>query len=51
VIVGFGHFDLRIARTCGDLWQQGLASRILFTGGVGHLAGRFRHAGSGGLRH
>ena len=35
VIVGFGHFDLRIARTCGDLWQQGLASRILFTGGVG----------------
>lgn len=35
LIVGFGHFDLRIARYCGELWQQGLAPRILFTGGVG----------------
>jgi len=35
LIVGFGHFDLRIARHCGELWQRGLAPRILFTGGVG----------------
>lgn len=35
LIVGFGHFDLRIARTCGELWQQGLAPYLLFTGGVG----------------
>lgn len=35
LIVGFGHFDLRIAHHCGKLWQQSLAPRILFTGGVG----------------
>jgi len=35
LIVGFGHFDLRIARYCGELWQAGLAPRILFIGGVG----------------
>lgn len=35
LIVGFGHFDLRIARQCATLWQRQLAPRILFTGGVG----------------
>ncbi len=35
VIIGFGHFDQRIARHCGDLWRAGVAPRVLFTGGVG----------------
>lgn len=35
LVVGFGHFDLRIARRCAEIWQAGLAPRILFTGGVG----------------
>ncbi len=35
LIIGFGHFDLRIARQCADLWQRRLAPRVLFTGGVG----------------
>ena len=35
LIVGFGHFDLRIAGQCADLWIRELAPRILFTGGVG----------------
>lgn len=35
LIVGFGHFDLRIAAQCAALWQLKLAPRILFTGGVG----------------
>lgn len=35
VIIGFGHFDLRIAHQCEALWRRGLAPRILFTGGVG----------------
>jgi len=35
IIVGFGHFDRRVAQRCGELWQAGLAPRILFTGGVG----------------
>ncbi|MCF3652332.1 YdcF family protein [Synoicihabitans lomoniglobus] len=34
-IIGFGHFDLRIARHCGHLWQAGAAPRLIFTGGVG----------------
>ena len=34
-IIGFGHFDLRIAHHCGDLWTRGLAPKIIFTGGVG----------------
>ena len=34
-IIGFGHFDLRIARHCGKLWTAGLAPRIIFTGGIG----------------
>lgn len=35
IVVGFGHFDLRIAERCAEIWQAGLAPRILFTGGVG----------------
>lgn len=35
LIVGFGHFDLRIAGQCAALWRRELAPRILFTGGVG----------------
>ena len=34
-IIGFGHFDHRIARRCSELWTAGLAPRIIFTGGVG----------------
>ncbi|GAB5558586.1 MAG: YdcF family protein [Synoicihabitans sp.] len=35
LIIGFGHFDLRIARHCADLWRRKFAPRILFTGGMG----------------
>jgi hypothetical protein len=35
VIIGFGHFDLGIPRRCGDLYTQGDAKRIIFTGGIG----------------
>lgn len=35
LVVGFGHFDLRIAHRCAEIWQTDLAPRILFTGGVG----------------
>lgn len=34
-IIGFGHFDQRIATHCARLWRQGIAPRIIFTGGVG----------------
>lgn len=34
-IVGFGHFDLRIAAHCAALHRQGLAPTVVFTGGVG----------------
>ncbi len=34
-IIGFGHFDQRIARHCAELWRSGVAPRIIFTGGVG----------------
>ncbi|MCH2207996.1 MAG: YdcF family protein [Lentisphaerales bacterium] len=35
LIIGFGHFDSRIAKTCADLYKQGYADKILFTGGIG----------------
>lgn len=35
LIIGFGHFDLRIPRRCAELYQKGLAKKILFTGGRG----------------
>jgi uncharacterized SAM-binding protein YcdF (DUF218 family) len=34
-IIGFGHFDLRIATHCAELWLAGVAPIIIFTGGVG----------------
>jgi len=35
VIVGFGHFDKRIAQRCAELWHQGMAPVILFSGRAG----------------
>ncbi len=35
LIIGFGHFDLRIPEQCATLFSEGFAPRILFTGGVG----------------
>jgi hypothetical protein len=34
-IVGFGTFDLSLARLCGDLHLRGCAPLIIFTGGIG----------------
>jgi len=34
-IVGFGNFNTDIARRAAELYQQGLAPKILFTGGLG----------------
>jgi hypothetical protein len=41
IIIGFGHFDYKIADRCVELYLAGYAPKILFTGGVG--------AGSTGL--
>ena len=35
IIMGFGHFDMNIARRCATLFSDGYASKIVFTGGVG----------------
>lgn len=35
LIIGFGHFDLKIPRQCAYLYQQGYGPIILFTGGRG----------------
>jgi hypothetical protein len=42
LIMGFGHFDLRIPLRCRELALQNPGAKILFTGGIG--------AGSGGFR-
>jgi uncharacterized SAM-binding protein YcdF (DUF218 family) len=42
LIIGFGHFDLRIAEQCAILLNKCLATRILFTGGFGAGSGDFR---------
>jgi hypothetical protein len=34
-VLGFGVFDLKLPRYCGDLYAAGRAKRIIFTGGVG----------------
>ena len=34
-IVGFGNFNVNIARRAAELYHQGYADRILFTGGLG----------------
>jgi hypothetical protein len=33
--IGFGHFDLAIARKCADLFREGRAGLVIFTGGRG----------------
>jgi hypothetical protein len=35
VIVGFGHFDVRVPKRCAELWHQGAAPFILFSGREG----------------
>jgi len=35
LVIGFGHFDLRIPKLCGALYESGRAKKILFTGGYG----------------
>ena len=35
VIIGFGHFDLKIPRHCGCLYSRELSDRIIFAGGKG----------------
>ena len=34
-VLGFGMFDLKLPRFCGELYTHGLARRIVFTGGIG----------------
>lgn len=34
-VIGFGVFDLSLPVFCGELYVRGLASRIIFTGGIG----------------
>lgn len=34
-VLGFGVFDLKLPRFCGELYRSGRAKRIVFTGGVG----------------
>ena len=41
-VMGFGHFDLKIPACCGNLFSEGFAPLIIFSGGVG--------AGSTGLK-
>jgi len=41
-IIGFGSYDLRVADRCADLFLEGYAPRLLFTGAQGHWTrGRF----------
>ena len=35
LVIGFGHFDLRIPALCGALYASGRAKRVLLTGGCG----------------
>jgi hypothetical protein len=34
-VMGFGLFDLKLPRYCGDIFTQGRARRIIFSGGIG----------------
>lgn len=43
-IIGFGHFDLKIPRQCAELYLQGYAPKIIFTGGVGAGSADFEHS-------
>jgi len=35
LIIGFGHFDMKIPDQCLQLYRDGLAPKVLFTGGIG----------------
>jgi len=35
VAIGFGHFDLRIPRVCGELFNTERVNTLIFTGGIG----------------
>jgi uncharacterized SAM-binding protein YcdF (DUF218 family) len=35
ILIGFGHFDMRIPRQCGRLYREGYSSKILLSGGRG----------------
>ncbi|MFP4547818.1 MAG: YdcF family protein [Fidelibacterota bacterium] len=35
IIIGFGSFDLKVPDRCAELYVQGFADKILFTGGIG----------------
>ncbi len=39
LIIGLGSYDLRVADHCAELFHQGLAMRILFTGKSGNWTG------------
>lgn len=43
-VIGFGVFDLRLPQYCADLFSQGYARRIIFTGGIGGGSGNLRGA-------
>jgi uncharacterized SAM-binding protein YcdF (DUF218 family) len=34
-VIGFGHFDMKVPRRCLELYRQGRAPLIVFTGGIG----------------
>ncbi|WP_299483798.1 YdcF family protein [uncultured Roseibium sp.] len=36
LVVGLGSYDLRVADRCADLFHEGLADRIVFTGAAGN---------------
>ena len=35
IIIGFGHFDMKIPSRCAELFEKGYARKIIFTGGIG----------------
>jgi len=43
LIIGFGHFDLRIPEQCAELYKRELAPKIIFTGGVGAGSADFKN--------
>ena len=34
-VIGFGHFDLRIADRCAEIFRRGNVGHVIFTGGIG----------------
>lgn len=39
-VIGFGVFDLRVPRLCGDLYDKRMAAHLIFTGGIGAGTGQ-----------